>query len=152
MDIGRGFGFGLFILVVSRWQGLTQIVHNNRVCGAQMEVCSDGCTLQSQSVLNINLQGIMDLLLKPALAEKLGRNYYTCCAQARRALDLIPLAATYISILLFSIWQVSLQLTIMELKYISRSLSDLNKPVSGSYLPGIPRPVQQLARITLGKV
>ena len=61
-----------------------------------MEVCSDGCTLQSQSVLNINLPGIMDLLLRPALAEKLSRNYYTCCAQARRALDLIPLAATYI--------------------------------------------------------
>ena len=67
-----------------------------------MEVCSDGCTLQSQSVLNINLPGIMDLLLRPALAEKLGRNYYTCSAQAR-ALELIPLAAANISILLFSI-------------------------------------------------
>lgn len=95
-DIGRGFGFGLFILAVTRWQGLAQIVHNNIECGAQMEVCSDGCTLQSQSVLNINLPGIMALLLRPALAEKLGRNFYTCSAQARALIWFLLLQLTFL--------------------------------------------------------
>ena len=54
--------------------------------------------LQSQSVLNINLQGIMALLLRPGLTEKLGKHFYT---SSSKGMSWISLTAAYISILLF---------------------------------------------------
>ena len=101
--------------------------------------------LQSQSVLNINLPGIMALSLRPS-DWKVGQVFLYLLKQGQH-FDFCNLH----SYSFISIWQVSLQLTIMELKYVEVYLIWTSQYL-GHIFPEYQDPVQQLAMKTLGKV